>query len=39
MIALSLAIVSTGSTENTEDESKANDCSARPEALTIVALG
>ena len=29
----------TGSTKNIEDESKANDCSARPEALTIVAIG
>jgi hypothetical protein len=28
-----------GSTENIEDESKANDCAARPEALTIVAIG
>ena len=31
-----LAIVSKGSMENTEHESATEDCTARPEALTIV---
>jgi len=30
VIAVSLAIVSTGSTENIDDEFKANHCTARP---------
>jgi len=30
VIAVSLAIVSTGSTENIDDEFKANYCAARP---------
>ena len=36
MIADTLAIVSNGSTENIDDDYKANDCSATPEVLSIV---
>jgi hypothetical protein len=36
VIADTLAIVSTVSTENIDHESKANDCSATPRALSIV---
>jgi hypothetical protein len=36
VIADTLAIVSNGSTENIDDDYKANDCSATPEVLSIV---
>jgi len=39
VIAVLLAIVSTGSTENIDDEFKANHCAARPEAPSIVLFG
>jgi len=39
VIAESLAIVSMKIDGEHQDESKANDCSARREALTIVAIG
>jgi hypothetical protein len=39
VIAERLQSSQSGSTENIEGECKANDCSARPEALTIGAIG
>jgi hypothetical protein len=39
MIDKSLGIVSPGSNGGTEDESETEDCTAHPEALTVVLFG